>query len=322
MGKTMVQIHADALGCDNVIYHEFLLSYKINEQIVYGFVEGKDDPTFYRGFIENQLPEGWDVKLIISGNRDKVLASFRYMDWTRFPMKRVCFFVDRDLSEFTAEKLCSAPNLYVTDNYSIENDIVTLGTLERVLEEVLGITQLNSREVDKIKNIFRSNDITFREAMVPVMAQILLWRHYGERANLNNVRPLDFFKFTEAKIKLKETYCDPFARVQYFAGCVNGTMSPSSDLEKAKETFREKQGFEKYIRGKYLFDMFVKCALEIHSNISLFCEKYDSPPKTHVGLGVGNGMAIIAPRARCPPSLREFIACNYSEYIKDQMIAS
>jgi len=69
----MLDIHAAALASGNIPYHEFLLCYKSTEQIVYGIVEGRQDPCFYRGIIENMLPDGWDVRLIKAGSKAKVL---------------------------------------------------------------------------------------------------------------------------------------------------------------------------------------------------------------------------------------------------------
>lgn len=48
---TMLKIHEDALGSANNYYHEFLLYYKSDANIVYGIVEGKDDSMFYMGLI-------------------------------------------------------------------------------------------------------------------------------------------------------------------------------------------------------------------------------------------------------------------------------
>ena len=322
MEVEMLQIHADALQSSNAAYHEFLLHYKPNECFVYGFVEGKEDPMFYRGLIENHLPEEWELILIRTGNRDNVFATFQNMDWIRFPPKRVCFFVDRDLSEFLEEESCSGSNLYVTDNYSIENDIVTVGTLKRVLEEVLGITELNAIETGKIEEIFEHNDNIFREAMAPVMAQILLWRRARKKVSLDNIQLKELFAFVNAKIVLKKEWISPNARVQHIATRLNDTASPPHELAASEAEFRKKQGLKRYIRGKYLLWFFVQCALEIHKAIPTICEKYKSPPKHRVGLGVGNSMPIIAPRIRHPISLENFIIRNYVEYIKGVRTAS
>ncbi len=101
----MIEIHADALATGVVVYHEFMLLYKKTAQIVYGLVEGKEDPMFYRGLIEKYLPSGWEVDLIKSGNKDGVLKTINAFDWHRYERKRIGFFVDRDLADFLGENI-------------------------------------------------------------------------------------------------------------------------------------------------------------------------------------------------------------------------
>jgi len=117
----MLHLHETALASGNIPYHEFLLYYKATQRVVYGIVEGREDPSYYRGQIEGMLSDDWKVKLICAGSKTKVLKVFVDIDWSRFPKKRVCFFVDRDLSEFLSPQQHSGQNLFVTDNYSIDS---------------------------------------------------------------------------------------------------------------------------------------------------------------------------------------------------------
>lgn len=50
-----------------------------------------------------------------------------------------------------------AENLYVTDNYSIENDVVNGHVFCRVIEEILGIQDLNEDERERICERFHAN---------------------------------------------------------------------------------------------------------------------------------------------------------------------
>src|SRR5690349_4184453 len=109
----MLDVHKEALESLNVAYHVFLLFYNQGGKMLFGFVEGKEDPSFYRNFIENVAYEPWQCKLISAGNKQKVLAVFATMDWTRFPRKAICFFVDRDLSEYLGGVGFSGENLFV-----------------------------------------------------------------------------------------------------------------------------------------------------------------------------------------------------------------
>ena len=317
----MREIHDAALGSSNVAYHLFLLNYKVSEQIVYGFVEGKDDPSFYRGFIESSIPDDWDVELISSNNKAKVLTIFDIMDWSRYPKKRVCFFVDRDLSEFLSDVTRSGENLYVTDNYSIENEVVNFKTMERVLDEVLGVTDLNPTEFELIRDLFESNQEAFSEAMAPVMAQILLWKRAGANVSLNNIKPKDFFIFEKGEIGLKPSFNSPEKRVLHAASRVGAPQDGDKEIADAEAEFRGKQGLEKYIRGKYLLWFFVQCAKEIHKATPDIRENYKAAPKVHIELSVKNAIVVIAPRVRCPASLKLFLEYNYDIYIREMASA-
>lgn len=110
---TMLSIHAQALNSNIACYHEFLLRYSQKAKVVYGFVEGKDDPCFYRGFIDMLLPEDWTVELWPAGNKDAVYRIHADFDWVRFSKKRICFFVDRDLSDLIPELLTQDTNIYI-----------------------------------------------------------------------------------------------------------------------------------------------------------------------------------------------------------------
>jgi hypothetical protein len=69
----MIKEHEEAADSANTVYHEFLLWYKKEKHEVYAIVEGKEDPLFYRGIIENLLPDGWDVRSIAAVKRHKVV---------------------------------------------------------------------------------------------------------------------------------------------------------------------------------------------------------------------------------------------------------
>lgn len=314
---TMLQVHADSLNSVSAAYHEFLLRYKARANIVYGIVEGKEDPMFYRGLIEHQLPEGWDVELLPAGCKDNVLRAVDAFDWTRFSPNRVCFFVDRDLSVFISDGTVSGENIYVTDNYSIENDVVNAGVLRRILTEVLNIGNLMPAEMERIDGIFESALRFFQESMVPLMAQILLWRRAGKRPCLNDIRPKDFFILEDGKIRLKSEFELAFSRLQHAGKCVNLQPSMHTELSSAEAEFRQRQGAERFVRGKYMLWFLVEFSFEIHRSISSLITRFAKPPKIKISIGHSNALVLLAPRVRCPSSLQGFLERTYGQYIRD-----
>nr|VFK31285.1 MAG: Protein of unknown function (DUF4435) [Candidatus Kentron sp. MB] len=123
---SMLDIHADALNGDNTTYHEFLLRYKARTKVVYGIVEGKEDPMFYRSVIESILPSGWSVELLRAGSKQNVIRARFAFDWSRFSRKRIRFFVDRDLSDFIPDGVTPADNLYITNKVRLCEERATI----------------------------------------------------------------------------------------------------------------------------------------------------------------------------------------------------
>lgn len=319
---TMLQIHADAVERVGTSYHEFLLHYKANARVVYGHVEGKDDPMFYRGFIEHCLPDGWEIDLLRAGNKASILKAYQLFDWSRFSPKRVCFFVDRDLSEFLHDQRIEAENLYITDNYSIENEAARIGTLQRILQEVLNINDLAVEETERLQSLFDSASSVFRSAMLPIMAQIILWRREGIRICLNNIEPKDFFTYTNGTLQLKPEFVSENSRIQHAAILVKATPSSTADLAAVKQEFINSSGLERFIRGKYVLWFIVEFALEIHRSICSLFPRFKVSPKLKLPFGPKNAMIVVAPRVRCPASLQSFLNRTYCQFIEETALLS
>ncbi|WP_338442238.1 DUF4435 domain-containing protein [Synechococcus elongatus IITB4] len=308
---SMLEIHNQALEEVDEAYHKFLLIYRRDAQCVYGFVEGKDDPVFYNHLIERQLPEGWSVKLIPTGNKQKVLRSFHNINWTSFSKERVCFFIDRDLQDFVAPPLQLENNIYVTDGYSIENSICQYQLLYGVLSDVYQITLLDPQEEDLIKQIIQKNMENFFEAMMPLMGQILLWKRLGAKANLSNLRLDHIFSFSEA-VFVTNTRSVLLETASRQTGCA---LDDDNDVVTAEEEIRSCTRPWMLVRGKYVLWFFVKQCEAIWEAIPKLLSSVLDKPKKRTECGLHNAMLIFAPRARVPKSLKEFVERNYLTFI-------
>lgn len=316
MTVSMLDLHAEALE-GSAAYHEFLLFYKRAGNVVYGFVEGLQDPSFYRSVIDSILPDGWRVRLFQAGNRDKVVKTCLEIDWGRFDRRRVCFFVDRDLTAFVGGGENLPQNIYVTDQYSIENDVVNHETLSRLLEEVFNIVGLTPDEEHAINRMFDEEYGRFCEAMIAPMSQILIWRKNGNRPCLDNVKLKEWFEFSNGRISIRTGYIEARSRVEYVARRCKCDPSSSELLASAEGEFRGKGGVPRYIRGKYVLWFFVRFALSIYESVQLHCARYMKKPKAHISLGIENAMVILGTRVRAPESLRVFLTKSYMSYIEE-----
>jgi Protein of unknown function (DUF4435) len=308
---SMLEIHSQALEEVDEAYHEFLLIYRKDAQCVYGFVEGKDDPIFYRCLIENQLPEGWSIKLMPTENKQNVLRTFQNFRWINFSKKRICFFIDRDFQDFLNIPQQEETNIYITDGYSIENSIMQDRLLSGVLSDVYQITLLNPEEEELIRQITQSNKNNFFEAIMPVMGQILLWRRSGSKANLSNLKLDHIFSFSEA-VFISKTRDDLLEIASRQIGC---RVYNNNDIAAAEREIRTHANSLMMVRGKYVLWFLVKQCEAIWKAIPNLLPRLQNKPKKRMECGLNNAMILFAPRARIPESLKEFVVRNYLSFI-------
>lgn len=313
---TMLEIHSAAVSNKAASFHEFLSRYSKKAKIVYGFVEGKEDPCFYRGFIELLLPDDWHIELWPAGNKDQVYEIHRSLDWRRFRKSQVCFFVDRDLSEMIPENLTQDTNIYVTTGYSIENDVVSKATCNRILSEVCGFALADHAELDAVCEIFEHELERFYQAMIPIMAWILEWkRRGGARPNLNDIQMRDIFSFADGRLLTNETPKGKADIHLYLHEQCNVVYTQGVDIAPLQAEFVRKKFYKKFTRGKYVFWFLIEFCNAVHRDTAALFNGLAKPPKMHVNLSSSNGMTVIGTRARIPRSLRNFIQDTFGAYI-------
>lgn len=317
---TMLEVHAAALSQIDEAYHEFLLRYDASKKSVYGFVEGKEDPSYYRSLVERFIPEDWSIEFMVSGNRRKVLDTESAFDWSRFSRQQIAFFVDRDLVHFLNPVISYSENVYVTDGYSIENTIVTREVFVRLLEEVHNVLDWTPQERDQLLGHFDQQLSAFQELLVPVMAQIAIWRHEGVRANLNNLDLSSIVRIVDGQTTSNAGREDADQKVARLCQCVGAEASSVEKRSVMEAEFRASEGPSTLTRGKYLVWFLSAIANDCHQRINQFVRAYQSPPRPKLTLGVNNVMVVAAPRARCPYSLRTFIEQTFSSYISTRNV--
>jgi len=132
---------------------------------------------------------------------------------------------------------------------------------------------------------------------------------------LNDIRLKDFFIFEDGNIKVRDETA--LSRLQHAATYVGLQPSEQTELLKAEAEFRQGQGPEKFIRGKYMLWFLVEFALEIHRSVPSLLVRFTTSPKVRITIGSANAMVILAPRVRCPSSLQRFLDRTYVEYIRE-----
>ena len=311
----MIDIHADALSNKISCHHEFLSRYSKTKSVVYGFVEGKNDPCFYRGFVDSTIPDNWEIELWAAGNKEQVFNIYNIIDWQCFSEKRICFFVDRDLSDIIPENLHQDLNIYVTDKYSIENDISNKGTCKRILTEVCGFNNLTHDELEIACERFEEELDKFSTTMISVMAWILHWRRKKLRAYLGNIDMKHLFSFDNGYLQIISTPNGMNSWAEYIHDRCKIAYDASHDITSIEAELGSNEIYKKYTRGKYIFWFMIEFCLSVRQNSVTIFNSISSVPKMNVPLSSSNAMTIIGNRSRIPNSLKEFLEKTFCSYI-------
>lgn len=314
---SMLDIHKQALQEILPVYHDFLGKYNKSKKCVYGFVEGVEDPSFYQTFIEQNIPEDWQVFLWPAGKKDKVMELYSKFNWTCFPKCQIAFFIDRDLSDFIGETLPNDINIYITDNYSIENDVVNRSTCIRVLNEIFNFVTIPIGKKEKIFDGFDREKNTFLKSMIPIMAWIIYWRRQGYPASLDNIEMKHIFKISKGKLIQIQKPKGKNSITEYIHSQCDIQVDNSVDIHAIEKEFTAKYKYKRFVRGKYLLWFFIEFSNSVHKDLCQIIPLIKVSPKKHTNLCQSNGLVIVGTRARSPKSLKKFLSNTYSSYANE-----
>ena len=309
MGLQVEELRSARYG-RTVAYTQFLNDYKNDKvEIVYGFVEAKDDMSLYSSCIYNELPSNGIIHLIPCNGKYNVRDTYNLIDWTKHSKYRICFFRDRDFSDYIEDDkdLCKCDNCYVTDGYSIENSLITEKLLQRLLREVLGY-QYDSFEVtEEIVKKFLIDKIEFENQLKNVMSHILYWKINDIVSPLDAISVKGFVDISNRNIIYKNpedklNYIYSKAKVD-FSKCDIKEISSIESFISCNDKFRT------IIRGHFLSEFFMRYCNDIKK-----CQQDLS-----LKLDFNN---IIAPRCEKIDSLTEFIKNTYLLYYRNVGILS
>lgn len=320
----MLEVHKKSR--DNkaqIRFHEFKSTYQNDSKVIYAFCEGKDDLSFYRSAIENFLCDNWTVQMWEVGGIDNVVELHNKFDWRTYNNSQIVFFIDRDLTKFTGVKLPNKKNMYITDNYSIENDVVNWNTCERILTEVLGLSCLSIEEKDMLKKLFGAELSHFVDQMVPIMSWIIEWRRCKHKACLKDIFMNHLFRLEKGELKSvpkPKRYQDA---TEYIHKQCNLIVDRNFDLTQGCNEFRTGNRHKKFTRGKYLIWFLTEFCLSIHRDCLQipFIKSTSTQPRNMSNFSHSCAIIIISSRYRVPRYLRDFLKDTVESFVQQREAA-
>lgn len=289
---------------------------KKNKNKCYGFVEGKDDPSYYRRIIDNNLSDNCSVTLYPCDGKKNVKYIYNQLDWRIYSKRRIVFFMDRDLSPVIEDKdIVYDTNVYITENYSIENDILCKETLCAVMQDILGFSSIKEEEKILISKLFIEQKTIFETLMVPIMSNIIFWKRYHILpANYNNLKIRDIVKITNGKVGYTKSEQEAI-EILYKESGVEWRYYNKKNVNQIKIEIKKDKLEDKITRGKYFATFFILLSNSIrddYENIGI-----NKPNKRGRYLCDKDIFETIALRCRPPKSLKLFLKDTIMSYFNN-----
>jgi len=273
---------------------------------VFIIVEGKDDITFYGMKAETYKHSDFRIQVIPAGNRKKVVDAYQRLDWNTYSKSNILFIIDRDLSDYTGEDTPKDENVYVTDNYSIENDICNPNTFIKVLKYLAQLNDIDDIDESELLSFYNRSEQQFFDIATPVMALILYWKLNGIHANYANLNFSNMFELRDQNLSLNSEFNDYSEAVEYVCNRSQTVYDPSIDLEYYATLLKNDYTPIHYVRGKYLTCFFSSIINYTAVNAK---DILTSKKESRLSLTIGNKdlVAKLSGYMDIPASLHDFL---------------
>lgn len=301
----------------NIQYHNFLKKYRKGDKIEYIFCEGDEDIAYYSHAIKQLYPELQVVKVPVGGKEDVILLN-SYFDWTRFNKNQLLFFVDRDMSYWLGTSDIFSDNIYVTDGYSIENDVVKEEHFMCFLEDLCGFALATDEELNNIRKFYREKWIKFTENAKYIMAALAISLKYTGEHLAKNIEHKKIIRIRRENVWVDEykeiplnEYIDQIFRIESEHQKEILALINRFVLENA----------EYYVRGKWAISFLVKMMHYIVQERQQFAPSlYDEKgngPKCLCDIQEEQAITILGTRIPIVKSLNDFCSNHIATYLAE-----
>lgn len=168
--------------------HEFKILYSSDQKCFHFFFEGDDDILFYMPEARRLVGE-ISIYTYRCGGKKNVIETRNSLRSDGYDVSGCLFFIDRDYDDILNCQPIIDDFTYLTDSYSIENSVATIGSAKIIMDDIIHISRADP-SYEQIEMIIESAFQDFYRIMRPLTAWILASREAGYAPNLNNTKGL------------------------------------------------------------------------------------------------------------------------------------
>lgn len=204
---SILQELEESLQSDAPCYMDFLYRYDPKKKQVFAFYEGDEDSSFYHHFLKAAVGNDCELEEIVAGCKNNVIKLQQGFNWEEYNIKQIIFFVDRDLSYWLNIPTNYGENVFVTDEYSVENYIVTQKGFESWLIHFEGFARASKCEIKAMVSEYDTNIADFKQKMMHIMAEAVVAKYHDTSVSLSEFKISKnksiFFNISNGHLKFK-----------------------------------------------------------------------------------------------------------------------
>lgn len=299
------------------IFYEFLFRYDPKKKQVFAFYEGDEDSSFYNELIAKQVNENCEIESIVVGCKNEVIKLFRNFDWNQYNCHQIAFFVDRDLSYWLDENVEFGYNVFVTDEYSVENYVANSTGFKIWLCQFEGFARAKKLEIEHMIQVYEEISEVFNNRIMSIMATAVVAKKRDKSIRLQDYKIPQhdnlFYLQSDNRIELSDLSIKPSIMEKW------GITSDDSDaIEKQIELFKSEK--EQYsVRGKWALTFMAELGEFMRLNVQLFAPSLQKMSiKPTCSVSTNQCLSVLGPYCTKNIShrLETFFQRTYGQYCK------
>lgn len=298
-------------------YIKILSQYKTSDNTIFCLVEGVEDISFYRPFLEIYKEET-PVKYIVCSGKQNVIDNYNDIDWSFYDKKRILFFIDKDFDDYIGKEIITDNNVFVTDCYSIENYLVDELILEKFIIDNCLIT--NDSIIKLAIGNFKQQHIIYVKQLKMISAWMIYCRKNKFNICFNDIKMADLFKIDESGKLQKKTLSSYASKFEYLCDKTKTRHFNIVEIRHYYNLIDKVSNPKKFIRGKYelyFMFMYLKYISEnVVNEISKEVKEHNKNarkqdkvirPKSTIQLNEENIFQVLYNKTKIPEKLKIFI---------------